>query len=547
MMHMEKFFCDTRLRDYLNPARIVMKTGNVDNAEALLSNQDVMRRMHNNATVVMEKGGFLLLDFGKEINGSLRITVGAILGQKSAKVRIRFGESVSEAMSKLGTDNAVNAHFARDTELLLCAMGTTEYGEEGFRFISIELLDDVKLYIQSIVAVFIHQKLEYHGDFQCDDELLNRIWKTGAYTVELNMQDYIFDGIKRDRLVWIGDMEPEVATIAAVFGYDESVKRSLDFVRDNTQLPGWMCGIPTYSMWWIIIHYEWYMHTGDKAYLLEQKEYMLELLRKAIPWIQDFKNSPEPMATYVDWSARNTDSEEAGLKSVFVMAFDAAAKICEVYQEDGVSALCQSAADELRRETLCYGDNKQMASLLAVSGLRDAGTIYEDILREKPSEGISTFMGSYVLKAMAQADHVDTALDVIRTYWGGMLQLGATTFWEDFDIQWLENAARIDEIVPEGKHDVHREYGKHCYMQFRHSLCHGWASGPTSFLSKYVLGIHIVEPGCRVVQIQPNLCGLKWVKGKYPTPMGIIEVEHHCDEEGNVKTTVLTPDGVTII
>ena len=26
------------------------------------------------------------------------------------------------------------------------------------------------------------------------------------------------------------------------------------------------------------------------------------------------------------------------------------------------------------------------------------------------------------------------ALDVIRTYWGAMLDLGATTFWEDFNI-----------------------------------------------------------------------------------------------------------------
>ena len=32
------------------------------------------------------------------------------------------------------------------------------------------------------------------------------------------MQDYLWDGIKRDRLVWIGDMHPETMTIGAVFG-----------------------------------------------------------------------------------------------------------------------------------------------------------------------------------------------------------------------------------------------------------------------------------------------------------------------------------------
>lgn len=82
-----------------------------------------------------------------------------------------------------------------------------------------------------------------------------------------------------------------------------------------------------------------------------------------------------------------------------------------------------------------------------------------------------------------------------------MLKLGATTFWEDFDISWTENAAGIDEIVPEGKTDIHGDFGKHCYKQFRHSLCHGWASGPTAFLSQKVLGIEILEPGCKKVRI----------------------------------------------
>ena len=51
--------------------------------------------------------------------------------------------------------------------------------------------------------------LQYLGSFECSDERLNTIWQTGAYTVHLNMQDYLWDGIKRDRLVWIGDMHPE--------------------------------------------------------------------------------------------------------------------------------------------------------------------------------------------------------------------------------------------------------------------------------------------------------------------------------------------------
>ena len=42
-----------------------------------------------------------------------------------------------------------------------------------------------------------------------------------------------------------------------------------------------------------------------------------------------------------------------------------------------------------------------------------------------------------------------------------------TTFWEDFDVAWLENAARIDKLPGNGLVDVHAAYGDYCYrMEF---------------------------------------------------------------------------------
>ena len=101
----------------------------------------------------------------------------------------------------------------------------------------------------------------------------------------------------------------------------------------------------------------------------------------------------------------------------------------------------------------------------------------------------------------AKAGETDTALDFIRAYWGGMLDLGATTFWEDFDLGWTENAGRIDELVPPGKKDIHGDFGAYCYIGFRHSLCHGWAGGPTAWLSQHVLGI---RPARARLQTRPR-------------------------------------------
>ena len=73
----------------------------------------------------------------------------------------------------------------------------------------------------------------------------------------------------------------------------------------------------------------------------------------------------------------------------------------------------------------------------------------------------------------------------MKEYYGGMLSVGATTFWEDFDIEWLNNSARIDEVVSNDKKDIHGDFGDHCYKGFRHSFCHGWSSGVIRFIMEH--------------------------------------------------------------
>jgi hypothetical protein len=160
---------------------------------------------------------------------------------------------------------------------------------------------------------------------------------------------------------------------------------------------------------------------------------------------------------------------------------------------------------------------------------------------------MSTFYGYYVLQARAAAGDYQGCLDVIREYWGAMLDLGATTFWEDFDLDWTTNAARIDELVPPGKKDIHGDFGNYCYLGFRHSLCHGWASGPTAWLSEHVLGIQIVEPGATTVRIEPHLGDLEWVEGSFPLPQGLVQVRHERQEDGSIRSKIAAPPGVEVL
>ena len=169
------------------------------------------------------------------------------------------------------------------------------------------------------------------------------------------------------------------------------------------------------------------------------------------------------------------------------------------------------------------------------------------MIKNGGAQGMSTFLGYYVLNALSEQNETTAALDIIRTFWGAMLSRGATTFWEDFSMDWLEGTGRIDELVKPGEKDIHGDYGAYCYKGFRHSLCHGWASGPAAYLSRYVLGIEILEPGCKKVRVRPDLGDLEFAEGTYPTPYGVIRVRHEKDGAGKIISTIDAPAEVEII
>lgn len=489
--------------------------------------------------ITIRDGGYILLDFGRELNGGVSITIEAVRTEPS-NIRVVFGESVMEALSEIGEKNAGNYHSVRDYTIEAVALSTQSIGETGFRFVKLAAIGG-DVFIRVVKAIPKIRELEYQGKFACSDALLNDIWKTGAYTVQLNMYHYIWDGVKRDRLVWIGDMHPEVSTVRTVFGKDACVPRSLDFVRDTTRPDAWMNEIPTYSMWWILIHYDWYLHWGDIEYLNEQRAY----LRMHIDFVTNWLDRDGILEnSFVDWSSRNSKSEDEGRKAIFCLGLDAAAKLFDIYGETLYAEKCRTYVKRLRAERIKEASNKRMSALTILSG-RDAEQAKKMLEGNSPQE-LSCFMGYYVLQAKAKLGGYIDALDMIRGYWGAMLKMGATTFWEDFDIDWVQNAARIDEVTPAGKKDIHGDFGKYCYVGFRHSLCHGWASGPTPFLMEQIGGIEILEPGCRKVKISPHLGDLKWLDVTYPTPFGKIKLAAQ-QENGTVKVEIDAPDGVEIV
>jgi hypothetical protein len=300
-------------------------------------------------------------------------------------------------------------------------------------------------------------------------------------------------------------------------------------------------------MCWVLIHEELWLHQGNRGYLEAQKPYLTALLKRLANLIgPDGKENIDGMR-FLDWpSSPNQQGVTAGLQALLVMTLESGSRLMTALGDVETAKLCADTAARGREIVPDVNKSKSGAALLSLAGMTDPKRTSEEILKTGGPRDVSTFYGFYVLQALAKSGDTKTALDFIRTYWGAMLDLGATTFWEDFNLDWTTNAARIDELVPGGKKDIHGDYGAYCYIGFRHSLCHGWASGPTAFLSQTVLGVKPIEPAFRRVRIHPQLGGLKWAEGAYPTPLGPIKVRHELMADGTVSSKIDAPAGIVV-
>lgn len=554
---------DELTRLFISPISVMCTSDDtgelIKNSEVLLqpgNSQSDMSRITQFCSITSTETdtSSILLDYGKELHGGLQLVMGGSSRREPSLLRIRFGESVGEVNSDTYNSDwlmgfSTDDHAKRDIVVEIPRTGMIEIGNTGFRFVRIDLLQPgTTINLKEVRAILRYRDISYLGSFKSSNPRLDSIWLTGAYTTHLNMQEFLWDGIKRDRLVWLGDFHPELKTINTVFGYNEVVPNSLDLACQQYPLPQWMNGMSSYSMWYLIIHYDWYLQNGDIDYLKKHRNYIVGLIYLIDSKIADDGTEALSLSRFLDWpSTPNIKGVEAGYRALLVWALKDAQKLCEVLDEPESAAICVSAIEKLSRKIVGHNDLKQAAALMTVAGIMDPEKACNEVIAIDGAKRFSTFYGLYMLDALSMAGMYDLALQIISDYWGGMLDMGATTFWEDFNIEWMENSVRIDEFTLDGTYDIHGDFGDYCYQSYRHSLCHGWASGPTSWLTENVLGITIVEPGCKTLKIEPHLGNLQWAEGTFPTPYGVVRVTHTKLENGEIDSQIYAPKEVKIV
>ena len=541
------------IKEYINPVKIVAASDNVKNAECLLTNKNTQVFFKEKAFLSCKGKGYIILDFGKELHGGARILSYYLEGQKTLlSARLRFGESVGETCAELGEKNATNDHSVRDMPIYIPDLSDQEWGRTGFRFLRIDFLDENKEYrLTNVYAFSTYRNEKFIGEFSCSDERVNKIYETARYTLFVNMQENLWEGIKRDRLVWIGDMQPEVLAITDLFGSHPLAEKAIEDSVEKNPLPCWFGNIPTYSAWLIQIVGDYYMKTGNAVFFKKFVPYIDGILKQLDGVVEengDIDYSLIPVDArngfFLDWPSNGTCDAKEGNRAVFIVALRSYLSVCK---EAGITPdpTCEKVLVKLKKAEKNDVNLKQIVALSYLAGRIEKNSAAEK-LTNGGAKGLSTFMSYFILRALAESSGIDKAVEIMKDYYGGMLDRGATSFWEDFNVEWLEGSGRIDEITPEGLKDLHGDHGAFCYKGFRHSHCHGWSCGPVQFLIEKVLGIEVLSAGCKKIKINPELGDLEYAKGKFPTPYGIVEINAR-KENGKTVVSVYAPKETEII
>lgn len=143
-----------------------------------------------------------VVDMGINFSGYARIT---LLGERESSVQMRYSELANED----DTINQVNLRFAQccDTYHVLGKeqeVWSPRFTYRGYRFLEIKISGKVQ--ILDVVGVRVNTAMERIGEFSCDNDLINRIYRMLINTEMNNVHSVPTDCPQRDeRLGWMND------------------------------------------------------------------------------------------------------------------------------------------------------------------------------------------------------------------------------------------------------------------------------------------------------------------------------------------------------
>ncbi|HVU60121.1 MAG TPA: alpha-L-rhamnosidase C-terminal domain-containing protein [Mycobacteriales bacterium] len=549
----------------------------------------------------------LLLDYGKDVGGYPTFDVTRTSGTS-------IGATYSETLRNLGVDSATSVDLfqagdiARSDVFPILSPGVVEgtlvQGGERYERLTLATPGSVTLRSAGIRFTPLRETpSRMRGHFLSSDDLLNRIWYAGAYTLNINQltpgtrvalgqvnrRHLLLDGAKRDRAVWSGDhmisdltdyyvSDPVYARDSDALFLDHPASAS-SFVTPAAglmALPGPLPGAcspnplvlddgcvtwsTSYSLAVIPAVYNYFRFTADAAFVRAHWAAVLRQMR----W-DATQTAPDGLVKVdatddASWNLEMISGELTYVNALYVLALDDAAKLAHVVGDHTDASAWRHTALAVKRTV-----NRELWN--PRTHVYDAGTTLRDnyvqdanvtaILAGIPGRS----RARQILAVLARKLHTRFGPLVAARPAPTAYKLDISPYMGSFnvlaDFATGRAGAALGLIRQEWGYMVDHDPGGVEWERIQldglpaggslgavsDSMAHAWSTGPTPALSEYVLGVSPAAPGFASWQVSPQPAGLRWAQGTVPTPHGPISVRWRRPRTGEFVMTVHSPPG----
>jgi alpha-L-rhamnosidase len=465
------------------------------------------------ASAIMQAGGlevtlsqrnaFVVLDLGRVVHGRIEADV---TGPAGTVVDMGWDERLWKNTHPLPHPGSLHPEWTQADSWVLdgATRRLSTIDTRTGRYVLIAAWNNAPVRLSNLRVIEERYPVVQPASHDFGDAQLNAIWRVGRDTALINMTDAFADPW-RERGQWWGDATVVNTVNTTIFSDTALIRRGLLFMAEQFRESSSPAMAPharqagtliDYTMLWVLDLQDYVKQTGDAVVLAEcyaeVKAFLarLEKLENFNTGLLDMPKLPWWETALIDWPATfnpggsMSNGQSTPLNAMYYGTLAAAADLAMMHGDSAQGNAWRARADRVRagiNAHLFQPASRRYASTI-IDGRVVPPTLYaqawplvygvvpddqkeavvqallELISRDPTQPNIQPYGMHWVLKALGETGRVNEGVQLIRQYYGFMLNQGATTWWET----WSSN------------------------QQYNTSLSHGWGSAPTWFLSKYV-------------------------------------------------------------
>lgn len=502
-------------------------------------------------TITLAPNQYLCYDLEQIHSGCVKLSIDT---PQDSDIFLVFAESFNDGIPR--SLHPLHGRRAVHVKLKAGRNNWEDFFPVGLRYVFILSAANFDININDVQLLAL-QKAESTGTkFEGPDTNVNEIWKRSLSTLNSCSEYSYMDSPTGRRAQFLRDSALQsIYSMTATGQYEQARTSLIEFSRgqyETGELPSvypssYIYTVGESSMYWIMWLQQYLLHTNDT----ETAEILLPTLKEIVNYYSFFENKDKLLTGSVailssqipDDAPMSPNTVFTSFNCIYLRMLSASSWIYSFLEleEDQEKAQEKMLLISKNLRSLCWDQDKHLfsdwnsdgqlsqnysaecnflamnAGIIPSSSINDflvQATIQEaPFLKLEFLHDKSPYLFDIVTQAATNINLRSWAYDLIKYYWGSMVDKELST-WPEF-------------------YDPDLDFSKE-----NTSLCHAIGSGPAQFFINEVAGIRPAAPGYEQIYFNPLIDKQDWARARIKTIHGHIKVEWLKNPEGGIDVTI---------